>query len=45
MYGHEGVVECLQFTSLAKANDWINQRRVFAIRNHSVIQTTHWKYP
>lgn len=44
MYGHEGDIECLQFASLAKANDWINQRRMFAIRNHSVIETTHWKY-
>lgn len=43
MFGHEGVIECPQFATLAKANDWINQRRMFAIRNHSSIETTKWK--
>ena len=44
MFGHEGVIECQQFATLGKANDWINQRRMFAIRNHSSIETTHWTY-
>lgn len=43
MFGHEGVIECPQFSSLAKANEWINERRMFAIRNHSSIETTKWK--
>jgi hypothetical protein len=44
MFGHQGVIECPQFSTPAKANEWINQRRMFAIRNHSSIETTHWKY-
>jgi hypothetical protein len=43
MFGHEGVIECQQFATLAKANDWINQRRMAAIREHFSIQTTKWK--
>jgi len=45
MFGHEGVIECPQFSTLDKAKEWLNQRRIFAIRNHSSIETTHWNYP
>jgi hypothetical protein len=43
MFGHEGVIDCPQFATLAQAKDWINQRIMFAIRNHSSIETTKWK--
>jgi hypothetical protein len=43
MFGHQGVVECPHFATLAEANAWINARRMAAIREHFAIETTHWK--
>ena len=44
MFGHQGVIQCVHFGMPAEANAWINDRRMFAIRNHTSIETTHWKY-